>query len=62
MLLWWPLNRAKGKVPFFKTKAAFLDYKTLMGLDRLSHRKAAVLIVREALERLIIFQREKRNP
>jgi hypothetical protein len=61
MLLWWPCNRSKGKVPFFKTKAAFLSYKTLMGLDSMSHRKAAVLIVREALERLREFQRAKRH-
>jgi hypothetical protein len=61
MLLWWPCNRSKAKVPFFKTKAAFLNYKTLMGLDELSHRKAAVVIIREALERLRTFQREKRD-
>ena len=60
MPLWWPLNRAKGKVHFFKTKDAFLAYKTLRGLDGLSHRKAAVIILREALERLRAFQREKR--
>jgi hypothetical protein len=29
----------------FKTKAAFLAYKTLLGLGGLSHRKAAVLIM-----------------
>lgn len=61
MLLWWPLNRSKAKVPFFKTKTAFLAYKSLMGLDGLSHRKAAVVIIREALERLRAHQRAKRN-
>ena len=60
MPLWWPLNRAKAKEPFFKTKAAFLEYKTLMGLAGLSHRKADVSIIREALERLRQFQRAKR--
>jgi hypothetical protein len=60
MPLWWPLNRTKGKVPFFKTKEAFLAYKTKRGLDGLSHRKAAVIISREALERLRAFQSEKR--
>ena len=54
MPLWWPCNRSKGKVPFFKTKAAFLAYKTLIGLDGLSNRKAAVFIVRKALENLCI--------
>jgi hypothetical protein len=61
MLLWWPCNRSKAKVPFFKTKAAFLAHKTLMGLDGLSHCKAAVVIIREALERLRAYQRENRN-
>ena len=61
MLLWGPCNYAKAKVPFFNTKAAFLEYKALLGLNDLSHRKAAVLIVREPLERLRTFQREKRN-
>jgi hypothetical protein len=61
MLLWWPCNRSKAKVPFFKTKAAFLAYKTLLGLGGLSHRKAAVYIVREALERLRVYQRSKRQ-
>jgi hypothetical protein len=61
MLLWGPCNYAKAKVPFFNTKAAFLSYKSLKELDDLSHRKAAVLIVREPLERLRTFQREKRN-
>ena len=32
MPLWWPLNRAKAKVPFFKTKTAFLVEKTKRGL------------------------------
>ena len=61
MLLWWPCNRSKGKVSFFKTKTAFLSCKSLLGLDGLSHRKAAVLLVREALERLRAFQRAKRD-
>lgn len=58
MLLWWPYNNSKGKVPFFKTKAAFLNHKSQKGLD---DHKAAVLIIREALERLRTFQRAKRN-
>lgn len=61
MLLWGPCNYAKAKVPFFKTKADFLAHKTLLGLNDLSHRKAAVLIVREPLERLRTFQQAKRQ-
>lgn len=61
MLLWWPCNRSKAKVPFFNTKAAFLKHKALLGLNDMSHRKAAVLIVREPLERLRTFQRTKRQ-
>ena len=61
MPLWWPCNRSKGKAPFFKTKAAFLAYKTLIGLDGLSNRKAAVFIVRKALENLRVYQRSKRQ-
>ena len=58
---WVPCNYAKAKVPFFNTKAAFLKYKTLLGLNDLAHRKAAVLIVREPLERMRIFQKAKRQ-
>jgi hypothetical protein len=61
MLLWGPCNYAKAKVPFFTTKANFLEYKALLGLNDMSHRKAAVLIVREPLERLREFQRAKRH-
>ena len=60
MLLWWPLNRSKAKVPFFKTKAAFLYYKADLGLE-MSDRKGAVSVIREALEKLREFQRAKRD-
>lgn len=60
MLLWWPLNRSKAKVPFFKTKAAFLYYKADLGLE-MSDRKGAVSVIREALEKLREFQRAKRH-
>jgi hypothetical protein len=61
MLLWRPCNRSKAKVPFFKTKADFLKHKTLLGLNDMSHRKAAVSIVQEPLERLREFQRARRQ-
>lgn len=61
MLLWAPLNYAKAKVPFFKTKADLLAYKIKLGLGTISDRKASVIVIREALERLISFQRSRRQ-
>lgn len=51
MLLWGPCNYSTATIPYFKIKAVFPNYKTLCGLDHLSHQVTA-FIIREALERL----------